>query len=50
MAVDHVQKQTEQDRAEKAKKKRDEEQFAIKRQMKLDEEERERIEKEKQVS
>ena len=49
VAVDHAQKQAEQDRAEKAKKKRDEEQFAIKKQMKLDEEERERIEKEKQV-
>ena len=48
-AVEHVRKKAAELAEEKAKKKREEEQFAIRQQMQLEEEERERIEKEKQA-
>lgn len=48
-AVELVHKKAADLAEEKAKKKREEEQFAIRQQMKLEEEERERIEREKQT-
>ena len=47
-ALEHAHKAAAKLAEEKAKKKREEEQFAIKQQMKLEEEERERIAREKQ--
>ena len=47
-AIEHAHKKAAELAEEKAKKKREEEQFAIRQQMKLEEEERERIEREKQ--
>lgn len=48
-AIAHAHKKAAEEREERAKKKREEEQFAIKQQMKLEEEERGRIERIKQV-
>ena len=47
-AVEKVQKATAEQAMARAKKKREEEQFAIREQMKLEQEQRERIEREKQ--
>ena len=48
-AVEHSHQRAKEDKEERAKKKREEEQFAIKQQMKLEEDDKERIEKQKQV-
>ncbi len=47
-AIDHAHKSAAEMAEEKAKKKREEERYAVKQQMKLEEDERERIEGEKQ--
>ena len=49
-AIEHGHRRYKEQLEEKAKKKREEEKFAIKEQMKLEQEEKDRIEKEKQVN
>lgn len=49
-AVTAAHQRAEAEKKERAKKKREEEQFAIKEQMRLEQEEREKIEKDKQAS
>lgn len=49
-ALAHAQQKAAEEDAEKVKQKREEEQFAIKQQMRLENEEKERIERVKQVS